>query len=283
MVVLISGLPFVWLTISFNPSADRSEKDLSVLSFNAKLFRAAKTYEKFSQEAIEWAVQDTSDVKCFQEYSTNSRWKGLNVTNRIAEKEYKHFIYAPRLADSEHNPGMAIFSRYPMIDSGFVWKERGSMNGIIFADILKEKDTIRIYNVHLESMRLELYRYKSKDDYFYKIRDLISRLKNGAMDRSNQVDLLISHAASSPFPFVICGDFNETPYSYNYFKLRSAFSNTFEEIGNGFGFSFNGVLFFLRIDHHFYGSDIKPKNYSTDRSIDTSDHFPTRGFYQIGE
>jgi len=76
-------------------------------------------------------------------------------------------------------------------------------------------------------------------------------------------------------------DFNETPYSYNYFKLKKHFFNTFEEAGNGFGFSFNSLIFFLRIDHQFYNSEIEVLNYRIDRSMAISDHYPTRGFYRM--
>ena len=93
--------------------------------------------------------------------------------------------------------------------------------------------------------------------------------------------MIINHAQNSPHPFVICGDFNETPYSYNYIRIRSIFNNAFENAGNGFGFTFNSVLFFLRIDHHFYGEKIVPVDYWVDKTIQTSDHFVTRGVYRI--
>ena len=77
------------------------------------------------------------------------------------------------------------------------------------------------------------------------------------------------------------GDFNETPYSYNYFRLRKHFGNSFEDAGNGFGFSLNSKLFFLRIDHHFFSKGITPIKYRVDRTQPLSDHFPTRASYVI--
>jgi endonuclease/exonuclease/phosphatase (EEP) superfamily protein YafD len=116
-----------------------------------------------------------------------------------------------------------------------------------------------------------------------KLRNLISKLKNGAINRSSEINTLIKHTQSSPYPFIICGDFNETPYGYNYHRLHSLFDNSFEKAGNGFGFTLNSLLFFLRIDHHFYGKGITAQLYKVDRSMNISDHFPTIGYYKIGD
>ena len=244
-------------------------------------FRNLKTYDKFSFDMIRWAAMDTSDIKCFQEYSTNSRWESLDVTRQISGKGYNYYTYSSRARGVEHNPGLAIFSKYEILDSGFVWKDYGSINVGIFVDLKLRQDTIRIYNVHLASMHLRLHQYKESDYYLWKMKQLIHRLKYGAEKRSIQIDKLITHTNNCPYPYIICGDFNETPYSYNYFKLKRHFYNAFEEAGNGFGFSFNSILFFLRIDHQFYDDKFEAINYRVDRSMKISDHFPTRGFYNL--
>jgi endonuclease/exonuclease/phosphatase family metal-dependent hydrolase len=175
---------------------------------------------------------------------------------------------------------LGIFTTYDILNSGIVWED-STINGAIFADINLGSDTIRVYNVHLASMGLQLSQYKQKGGYAGKLKKLVSKLKNGATHRSYQVDKLMEHTATSPYPFIICGDFNEMPYSYNYFRFKANLENTFEEAGNGFGFSLNSPLFFLRIDHQFYNSGIKAINYRVDRSMKISDHFPTRAVYKI--
>lgn len=278
---ILAGIPFLLVTVSAHRPKELSKYDLSVLSFNTKLFRKKNTYSEFSFEMIKWAANDTSDIKCFQEYSTNSRWPVLDVTHQIEEKGYTCFAFSAEMQDAEHNPGLAIFSKYPIIDSGYVWRNYGSFNAGIFTDVNIHGDTTRIYNVHLASMKLELYQYRQTTNYISKVKRLISRLKQGAEVRANQIDMLISHSADCPYPFIICGDFNETPYSYNYFRIRRLYANTFEEAGNGFGFTFNSALFFLRIDHQFYHERFNPLYYRVDRSMKISDHFPTRAFYEL--
>lgn len=281
IITLFIGLIFITITYSYKGEKASENHDLSVLSFNAKLFRKAKMYSEFSTKMIGWAADDDSDIKCYQEYSTNARWKPLDITKKNLDAGYYGFIHQAQIDDAVHNPGLAIFSKFPILDTGTVWVRPDTMNDGIFTDILVENDTVRIYNLHLASMNLRLYQYKNQSNYPGIIKRLVSKLKYGAEIRSSQIEKLIEHTENCPHPFIICGDFNETPYSYNYFKLKKHFFNAFEEAGNGFGFSFNSILFFLRIDHQFYNSGIRATNYRVDRSMNESDHFPTKGYYDI--
>jgi endonuclease/exonuclease/phosphatase family metal-dependent hydrolase len=279
---LAIGAVFMMITYNNDGTETGDDHDLSVLSYNVHLFRPKRTYSEFSNKLIEWVANDSSAVKCFQEYCTSSNIPGANATGLIREKGYNSFVYISRGNVSDYDQGLAIFSKYDILDTGTVWTTYGSNNAGIYADILVGSDTLRTYNVHLESMRLSLHQYRNTEKYTSKLMQLFYKLKVGAQKRAEQIDMLLYHCSRSPYPFIICGDFNDTPYSYNYFRLREDFMNAFEEAGNGFGFSFNSILFFLRIDHQFYGSGIEAMNYRVDRSVDLSDHFPTRGFYQLG-
>ncbi len=278
---LLFGLPFMLITISFQSEKGPVKYDFSVLGFNTKNFLKRHSYNGYSQEMINWAAMDTSDIKCIQEYSTKSKWNPLDVAGQFTDNGYHKFEYFAEKDDPEKQQGLAIFSKYDILDSGNVWQSFGSMNAGIFIDVKLGQDTLRIYNVHLASMHLEINQYKHPKHYKSKLKRLISRLKNGAEERSYQIDKLIEHTGKCLYPYIVCGDFNETPYSYNYFRLKRHFTNAFEEAGNGFGFSFNSLLFFLRIDHHFYNDKIEAIDYRVDRSMKISDHFPTRAYYLI--
>ena len=271
------------MLITFSNKGEKTfdNGDISVLSYNVRFFRESGSYDRFSEELIKWVSNDSSDIKCIQEYCSNSFNPAWN-SDKLNEKQgYASFIFTAQGTDSDHDQGLAIFSKYDILDTGFIWTNYGSTNGGIFADIKVGKDTLRVYNVHLESMGLVLSQYKSSNKYNSKIKRLLYKLKRGAEKRSEQIEKLVDHCGNSPYPYIICGDFNDTPYSYNYFKLKRYFSNAFEDAGNGFGFTFNSILFFLRIDHQFYDSKIEVVNYRVDRTAKISDHFPTRGFYSL--
>ncbi len=280
LICLIFGTPFFLITISYNRDST-SGYDLSILSFNTRYFRKPLGYDEFSPEMIQWVVKDSSKIKCIQEFCTNSNYPVVDVSSRMKNEGYNEFVYTIKNQYSENRSGLAIFTKYEILDSGFVWKELYNINSALFVDLKIKEDTIRIYNVHLASMGINVDEYKNPHRYESKVRSLISKLKIGAEMRANQIYTLLNHTSNCPYPFIICGDFNDTPYSYNYFKLKRYFFNAFEKAGNGFGFSLNSILFFLRIDHHFYSTGIEAVHFRVDRSMKISDHFPTRGMYRI--
>jgi endonuclease/exonuclease/phosphatase family metal-dependent hydrolase len=275
LLLLIFSWPFLSSTLRYHPKRQSVNNAIRVLSFNAKLFRKQGTYSEFSTNMIQWVANDSSDIKCLQEYSTNARWPLLDVTGQIKHKGYRGYTFRAKVIDSDHNPGMAIFSKYELLNSGIVFQDTNTINGAIYADLKIRGKVVRVYNVHLASMNLELTKTSGISNNLSKIK----RLKSGSLKRSSQIKTLIAHTKSSPYPYIICGDFNETPYSYAYLLLKKQFPNAFEETGNGFGFTFNEFPYLLRIDHQFYRSDIKAVEYQVDRSMNISDHFPTFGYY----
>ena len=273
--MLLISWPFLTSSVSIHPAWPPANNSISILSFNTKLFRKPGTYSEFSTDLIHWVANDTSDIKCLQEFSTNSRWPLLDVTAQIKEKGYYDYTFQAKVIDSDHNPGMAIFSKFELLDSGIVFQDTNTLNGAIYADLNIQGKVLRVYNVHLASMNLELTNTKGLHNNLSKIK----RLKAGSIKRSEQIKTLIAHTKSSPYPYIICGDFNETPYSHAYIELKAQFQNVFEEAGNGFGFTFNEMPYLLRIDHQFYRSDIQAVGYQVNRSMNISDHFPTYGYY----
>lgn len=278
LLTLLAGWPFLQSTFSFNKELPKNNS-IQILSFNAKFFREPRTYSKFSTEMIQWVAKDTSDVKCLQEYSANHSSEQLDVTTQMRQKGYTGYVYLAKVGDWENNPGMAIFSKFNIRDSGIVFVAKNTLNAAIFADLDLNGKTVRVYNVHLASMNLELYETKG----FEKILFIIKRLKYGAVKRNQQVKELIAHTRSSPYPYIICGDFNETPYTYNYNQLKKEYQSLFEERGRGFGFTFNEIPYLLRIDHQFHSSDIKTVGYRVEQTMNISDHFPIYGYYKIQE
>ncbi|MBX2898345.1 MAG: endonuclease/exonuclease/phosphatase family protein [Cyclobacteriaceae bacterium] len=275
-ILLILGVPYLLRTIQLNHSAT-TEGATQVLSFNAKLFRQPHVYNQFSIELIDWVAADTSAIKCIQEYSTNAMWAPLDVTGKLKAHGFEGFTFVAEIDDRQHNPGLAIFSKYKIVNTGVVWHDPQSLNAAIYADLQKGEKTIRVYNVHLASMQL----IERPAGWIDKTLFLLERLKKGSIKRSQQINLLAQHINTSPYPVLICGDFNETPYSYVYSTMRRKLTNAFEKRGHGFGFTLNQKPYFLRIDHQFYSDEFKLQKYTVDRTMKISDHFPTYGYYLL--
>ena len=175
---------------------------------------------------------------------------------------------------------MAIFTKGKILNSGLLFPKE-DINNVLFADILISSDTVRVYNVHLESMGIEINEMSTSEEVKEAYNKLKSKFVNGSVQRAAQIEKLLQHTQTCNYPVIISGDFNDVPYSYNYFKLRANYNNAFEEVGKGFGFTFNGGLPFLRIDNQFYDSRLKAHSFETLRDVLYSDHFPVKGSYSV--
>jgi len=74
--------------------------------------------------------------------------------------------------------------------------------------------------VHLQSIRFMPEDYqvidnvaKAQETNVAAYKRILSKLKKAFLKRSEQVALVKSHASSSPYPYLIAGDFNDTPAS----------------------------------------------------------------------
>lgn len=176
---------------------------------------------------------------------------------------------------------MAIFSKYPMIHRGSLQVSESPHNSILYADVVKDEDTVRIYNVHLQSMSIDEQQLTNSNSQTISknLKQLVFQLKHGFIRRAAQIDNLCKHLERSPYPVILTGDLNDMPYSYSYQNLKKYLHSSFENGGRGFGFTFNGKMFFLRIDNQFYSEGITLSDFKTHNSVKHTDHFPISADY----
>ncbi|SDC84802.1 Metal-dependent hydrolase, endonuclease/exonuclease/phosphatase family [Algoriphagus faecimaris] len=274
LLVLIIGFRFAEITFQKNTSEENPD-GIKVLTYNTHLFDyKTRTEGKFDPSVYAWLQQHTADIKVFQEFyqdNTTPSRNSLKILGGDSEMEYSYQIIDGN--PSRRSYGMAIFSKFPIINDGKIF-DNNRANGAIFADILYQSDTIRIYNVHLESMQINSQTLENLDGVKENYRQTLGKLHRGSLARSKQLKVLEEHINNSPFPNIIMGDFNELPYSNTYFRLSKNHINAFETAGNGFEFTYNKILFFLRIDHIFSSPELEAVEFTTHREVDYSDHYP---------
>jgi endonuclease/exonuclease/phosphatase family metal-dependent hydrolase len=277
-------LGFAFIKVSFTLSANDDGGRLQVLSYNVRVFNnysnlRNEEYES-SKTMIAWSVEHEADIKCFQEFYNRDRSKVFNVKHRLEKAGWQHshskIVFTDR---ARAQFGMSIYSKYPIVSYGEVYDEKQNFLNSIYADIKVDSDTIRVYNTHLESMSINVENVVNTDRLARSYKDTGHRLRNGFMSRSVQVEALLADMENCPHRIILCGDLNELPYSYTYFSLRRHLHNAFEQAGNGFGFSYNGKLFFLRIDNQFFSPDMSIHNFTTHQDVGYSDHFPLSASY----
>lgn len=295
VAMLVLGGVFLSRTYQINssPAVENSEiKGFKVMNYNVSGFqhdaRAKKEQVNVEKKNMkEWVTSTGVDILCMAEYININGSGSLNVTNLLEKEGLKYVKY---FNESEFNRphsywGMALFSKYPIVSSKDTVFEM--QNGMIRADIKIGKDTIRVVSVHFYSMALKLKTLAAQRtlDGIIKEGTWTARMiKQGFSSHASELGALTSWVNSSPYPVIVCGDFNETPYGYVYGKTRSMLQSAFEKKGRGFGFTFNEAPYFIRIDHQFYDqSKLELVDFKTLRSVRYSDHYPLLGTYRVIE
>ncbi len=267
--LLICGWPFVNIGVSLNGNNDIEQEGIKVLNYNVKWFVGAKANDY--QDVIDWIGGVDADIICFQEFYP---LKG------IADRIKRSGDYYISMDNDQYNT--AIFSKYPIINEGLLFDD-ASINNIRFADIKILTDTIRVYGVHLQSVGIDPEKIQDREGIQNEYDDVKSKFLFSSTSRTEQIKKLFEHIETTDYPVIIAGDFNDVPFSYNYFQFRKKFTNAFEAQGQGIGVTFNHKIPYLRIDNQFFSKQFRLKAFKTVDDIYYSDHFPLIGIYELSD
>lgn len=293
IAVLLLAWPLYSRTFKFGTekTVDTSEKTFKLLNYNVYGFGIHATgnladHDDSIRTSAQWIADTGADILCFQEYFSPGKYRKIDLEDFFSKKGFKHYIYLDK-GDSQHSSihegGLVIFSKFPIIHRQDSYFE--GQNGLLSADLVIGKDTLRIINTHLYSMTLKLSKLANQKKYAgvkRETRGTLRQMQRGFINRNTEVHLLESWIAESPYPVIVCGDFNETPYSYVYGRLRKRLGNAFEIKGSGFGFSYNKLPKFIRIDNQFFDDkNLTIQDFKTHREVRFSDHYPLTGTYSF--
>ena len=234
-------------------------EDLKIMTYNVRMFNHWKwILDKNIPYKIKSFVEDKDpDILLLQEFH--------RIENPKFEYPYKYI----KIKNQKSNIGLAIFSKYKILHKGSL-ELKNTANNIIFADILKEKDTIRIYNLHLQSLELNT---NAKNFGQENSEKLLARLRERFKIQAEQTEEFLIHEANWKGKKIVAGDFNNTAYSWVYKQIINNKKDAFIEAGKDFGKTFN-YWFPLRIDFILTDKDAKINKFKVfDKKY--SDHFPT--------
>ncbi|MCK0115316.1 endonuclease/exonuclease/phosphatase family protein [Gelidibacter sp. F63206] len=261
LIVLLIGFNHVVSLYKISSSKQIDDVDnIAVMNYNVRLFNVFKWIPGIdAAEEISRFIDDKKpDIISMQEYRPDD---GLEI------KEYFRF---EAVGGNKIRNGQAIFSKFPIINTGSI-EFPNTYNNAIFADVVRGKDTIRIYNVHLQSLKIDASTDPLKNEA---AENLFRRVGNTFRLQQAQADLFLEHRATSPYKTIVCGDFNNTAYSYVYKKIKgNDFKDAFVEAGNGFGRSFDFKFFPVRIDFILVDDHFEINGFRT-YDVKLSDHFP---------
>ena len=273
----------------FGSETATKEESMKILSYNVRLFDLYNwKNEKISKEAagmFSLMKESEPDILFVQEYHAGIKRK-IDVSDSIHKYtglKYSHISLA-KYKNKIRPYGIATFSRWPIVGKGVIRFSENPANVCIFSDIARDKDTIRIFNIHLESI------YFSREDYLF-VTDIMAsteeqqkfskglmsiskKLKKAFIRRAAQIRNVTHEIEKSPYPVIVSGDFNDTPSSYTYQQISNLLEDAFVQSGRGMSRTYTGPWPSFRIDYIMYD----PEHFSTKEykriKVNYSDHFP---------
>ncbi len=290
LIVLVLGYSFIQRSIAFNTPKAQLKSSIKILNYNV-YGMYSNNYEenKENLDELKNFIRDyNADIKCFQEFYSNADRKAFRTIDYL-KNDYPHYAFIPLLEenfDRNEKMGIAIFSKYPIIHKEGKQFDNTS-NGFLMTDIALEKDTIRVINLQLWSMGIRVGKVTGKirdqdyEDAKKEGRGILASLKKGFIHHKKEMDQINRLIQQSPYPIIVVGDLNETPYGWAYGTIRERLKNAFEEAGNGFGFTLNRSPYAVRIDNQFFSNEWEVLNFQTLSKIKYSDHFPIVGDYRL--
>ncbi len=235
--------------------------DLSLMTFNALSFNGSGSADrvKNAEAIINFVKEENPDIICFQEFDARRRHG----------KDFDQFPYQYISKGSDDNKRvlLAIFSKQPIIHEGLL-DFPDSRNNAIYADIVVKKDTLRVYNLHLESLKVRPGMLKKeRSDRLFK------RLRYSFSKQQEQAAIFRQNAKGSKYPKIVCGDFNNTQFSNAYRIIKGDMKDSFSEKGSGYGKTINFWHFPLRIDFIMADPEIEITGHQN-YDLQLSDHEP---------
>ncbi len=290
VTILVSWQPLKHLVqIRLSPDfvQEKHPSNIRVMSWNVEHFDILeyKTHPERKQQMLDMINSYEPDVACFQEVVAGEKPKSINNLQQIMNQlgfTYYHYSYNPKLDfDENHHFGIIIFSRFPIIKKSTVSFAPNDYNSIFqYVDIVRAADTFRVFNIHLQSLKfsdknrnyLDEPTLKDQQDLM-RTTSIISKLRTGFLKRSQQSNHIRQSMDSSKYPVIVCGDLNDVPNSYAYFKIGENMKNAFAEKGTGIGRTFYSVSPTLRIDDIFCDERFSVQQFVRVKKK-LSDHYP---------
>lgn len=269
-MVLLIGLPFINKFYRFtSKSVEPVEDEFTFMSYNVRLFNLFEWMPKHdvNQSIANFIKEQNPDIICFQEYSGN---------HTIDFKLYPFSHEEIRGKSSKY--GQAIYSKYPIIHKGHIALNTSDVRAI-YADIKRGKDTLRVYSLHLQSIKItpdihEIENNLSEGVTQERSLKMLRNISSAFREQQQQAEIIQKHRSECHYPVIFCGDFNNSAFSYVYRKIKGDLNDSFEKAGKGFGKTYNFKFYPARIDYIFSDKRLEVRSHQNFPDFVHSDHFP---------
>ncbi|HET6989819.1 MAG TPA: endonuclease/exonuclease/phosphatase family protein, partial [Bacteroidia bacterium] len=288
LAILMLSIPYYGKQFRFHfGSREKAPANsINVMSYNVKLFDLYNWSgnKQTRSKMFTLIAKQKPDLLSLQEFFNRDSgdYRNLDSLKQLLHFPYAHYEYTISLHKDDHW-GVVTFSKYPIVNQGKIVFNNRNNNICIYTDILIEKDTIRVYNMHLQSVSFgyadykflgKIYSGEDADSELASSENILRRMKRAYAKRARQSESIAAHIASCRYPVIVCGDFNDTPVSYSYRTISSGLEDAFIESGTGFGKSFVNPFPIPRIDYILHSPSLHAFEFSVIPDENLSDHYP---------
>jgi len=264
------GIAYFFIGSFFQFRAERPmppSQDFSIMSFNTRLFNKYQWSDdpSIANQIVAFIKKTDPSVICFQEFDVSMKKRFMSYP----------YVYISA-SDNSKQAVQAIFSKFPIAAKGML-PFPNSTNTAIFVDLRIKGDTVRLYNIHLQSLRVKPEASSLEAGTRER---LYKRLKVSFAKQKAQADIIATHKSDSPHKVIVAGDFNTNQFSSVYHTIKGALTDSFTSAGSGYGKTFDFKYFPMRID--FLLSDPSFEiTYHKSFPLSLSDHFPVLVDYRL--
>ena len=296
IIVIAIGYYPLQRFIQFGNNAENHEEEqaIKIMSWNVRLFDLYNwTENKDTRDKMfNFLEQEDADIYCFQEFyyrEDKVTWRFETRDTLVQFLRAKNYHEGYSHYFQRQHFGVFTLSSYPIVNKGAITFNNDKNNICIYTDFKRKDDTVRVYNAHLSSIRFDVNDYeflanlgeqKDSEKLERGGKKVLVRLKKAFIKRASQANEVAEHIKKSPYPVILAGDFNDTPWSYAYKILSDGLCDAFQKKGSGLGTTYASKIPSYRIDYLLYSEKIKCTNFET-KKLPYSDHYPVVGIFEV--
>lgn len=255
----------------------KHEDALRILTYNVGRFAlygkdsCIEDKESCADSICRFIRSENPDIVCLQEvYVPDGKSLKAAILKKLKGYNAEYYLFT----DSHGSYGNLTLSRFPVSGKGKI-KFDGSSNLAIYTDYEAYGRKFRVYNCHFESYNISftgIVRALSRRDADM-VNETGNRFVRSISRRPKQVDKVFLDIENCPLESFVCGDFNDNPMSYTYYRMTRGRRDAFVDAGKWFGATYSLLWPLLRIDYVLYPDRYRAVFTKTPH-VGYSDHYP---------
>lgn len=290
LLITLLGWQNIQSTIGWNATAKFNQQKqpdhLRILNWNVAYWSSLKLTDtpksQIRTKMLNLIKIYKPDVLCLQEHAFLPYEGYFDIKKALKQMGYVYTWYPNVITSSitKSYDGTIIFSRLPLKNNQYVETGLGVRNeALLSSEISVNGKKIKLITFHLLSYALFTNEELDKGfeavytDGDWSEKSAIYKLKKVDQMHYRQLQHIRKMINESPYPVVVCGDFNTTPTHHIVHAIKGDMQDAFLQKNFGIGRTFSEISPFLRIDYCFVDKRLKVEQ-NTRVKKKLSDHYP---------